>query len=1026
MKKSIILVCMFFMALAVTAQSGAKFDLGESQTMNKHISPNGKWLVGESTEYQEWGEEGLQGYASFLQDVATGERTWLTTFDNGDYNKTGSFTDVTDDGVICGVVKDPDNKVTWTDWNGTYTLPLNVAAIWQQDGTLTKLGLGTYTSSDFKQLSDGTYAMAISNDAKTVVGYVAFANFATYKPVGWVYNETTRQYDFKQYAMPEGYVKGQILDVCGDGSVAVGFVMKSLGHKEACFWISPDQCFVIENTKPVSGVQNDGVAYVISNNGRYIGCSLSGREPARLVFVNKEQGEYQIKYLGLREGYSEVTVDGVTDGGDMLGKYVYPVNGLQSPYYYDSSSQKNVDFDYFVYLYARDIQDEMPFTFTHYGYESVSFSGISADGKVIAGNDYSAPWTLTTEKNFVIWPETVSSIKAKATALGEVTVTVPKLKMDPYVFYDAKEFVLYRNGQEVKRIAKADLEDGYTEITFVDQGVKKGANYYSVAVNWTDSGSGEDILSPRCGEIVVNMDANFAFPLFDDFETSGIAAEGWWVDRHYGETALQNIGCGPYFGLNTTHYLNYAVFQSVPYSFALVSRHMDATDKESVYMSFARKWSYINQTDWELTKDTLSLEVSVDDENWIKVKDLGAYDIEVSKWGFEYVDLTPWAAGKVFQVRLHAHGQAASQILWVFDNVRIDEKPAQKPVDGLTGINIEDNGFRLTWKNTLGAYGLNYFGNRMYNVENKIIGNEGKDFIAINKFDAADLQMYVGKYLTSVSNEFYYFNEATKPLRAALVVYENGKLVRDQEILEPQNNIYATYKLDEPLQIKEGSEVWVGIKLIDYDPAMMPIRYQNTSDFVDGKSNIYSEDGGETWLNLADYYETVPGHETDGYASWQFTANITDTKDMPEDKIDLNFYALEIYKNGEKCRDLFVDALQGWYTDNESSIGDKYQVRWFALYDGTCSELSAEFVNDGTTASGINGVVKANNGGYIIDGETLLVNGDNKRVVLYDASGVKLYEGNASSLNMRSYGKGLFILKVYGNDGAEQTHKLMF
>lgn len=1024
MKKIGLLACLFIAALTATAQSGAKFEQGESATQNKRVSPNGKWLVGESTASHEWGLDALSGYVSFLQNVETGERTWLTSFESGDYNKSGSFTDVTDEGVICGVMKDPDTRITVTEIGYTYTLPLNVGAIWQKDGTLTKLSLGTYTAGDFLQFPDGMFAMAIANDAKTVVGYLSIGNYAQTRPCGWIYNESSKTYDFKEYALPEGYVKGRINDVSGDGKIAVGYCCKDLGAKEACFWISPDKCFVIENTNPVSGVQNDGEAFVISDNGNFIGCTLNGREPVRLVFIDKNNGLYQVKHLGLRDGYSEVTVDGVTDGGDMIGTYKYPVSGLVRPYYYSSSNLANVDFDYFVYFYANDIKDKIPYTFTHYGYESTSFSGMSADGTIIAGNDtYGKPWILTAEQSTLMWPQTVPSITGRASALGEVTVTAQKLMMDPYVYYDAKEFILYRDGKEVKRVAKADLEEGFTEITLVDQGVSKGTHYYSVAVNWTNRNTGEEMLSPRSEEITVNMEGSFDFPLFDDFETLSIQSQSWWVDRHYGEVALQFIGCGQYYGLNWTSYLNYTVFQSQPYSFALVSRHMDARDKESVYMSFARWWGYVNSYDWDLTEDTISVEVSVDDVNWIKVKDLRASEIEANKWGFENIDLTQWAAGQVFQVRLRAHGQALSQTTWRIDDLRIDEKPAHKAVDGIMGINTPD-GFRFTWKNSLDAYGLNYFGNRMYNVENRTLGNEGKELIAINKFDRSDLKMYVGKYLTSVTTELYYNAGATKPLRAAIVVYENGQLVREQEILEPQYNIWATYKLDESLQIKDDSELWIGIKLIEYDAALQPIRYQNTSDFADGKSNIYSEDNGNTWLNLADYYEQVPGHETDGYGSWLITANVTDAPEASKDKVDLDLYAYEVYKNGEKCSSLFVDALQGWFTDSESSVGDKYQIIAYYLSDGTCTELSKEFVNDGT--SGIKEIGTTGDEGYILDGEKLLINGDNSKVALYNAAGVKLYEGTSSSLNLRGFGRGLFILKVYGNDGSEQTHKLMF
>lgn len=220
------------------------------------------------------------------------------------------------------------------------------------------------------------------------------------------------------------------------------------------------------------------------------------------------------------------------------------------------------------------------------------------------------------------YPLTSPSIKVKATALGEITVTADKVAIDPYVMNEAREYVFYRDGKEVGRVAKADLGEDYKTVTFVDKGVERGTYLYSVAVNWQSQRDDSYIMSPKCEEVPVTMESTFAMPLFDNFDTQSIASNGWWVDRHYGDVAAQFVGCGPYFGLDVTSYLNYAVAQNQPYSYALVSRHMDARDKESVYMSFARYWEYVNSMDWEMGKDTLSVEVSVDDEKWESVLDM--------------------------------------------------------------------------------------------------------------------------------------------------------------------------------------------------------------------------------------------------------------------------------------------------------------------------------------------------------------------------------------------------------------------
>ena len=131
MKKTILLLCACLASWYAGAQTGAKFLQGEMMTQVDKTSPNGKYVVGYSLESQPWGLDSQTGFMSFLWDVETGEQEWMTTLDETDFSKSGRFVDVTDDKVICGWFKDPDNMLTSTEWGETYTLPLNVAAVWR-------------------------------------------------------------------------------------------------------------------------------------------------------------------------------------------------------------------------------------------------------------------------------------------------------------------------------------------------------------------------------------------------------------------------------------------------------------------------------------------------------------------------------------------------------------------------------------------------------------------------------------------------------------------------------------------------------------------------------------------------------------------------------------------------------------------------------------------------------------------------------------------------------------------------------
>ena len=93
-----------------------------------------------------------------------------------------------------------------------------------------------------------------------------------------------------------------------------------------------------------------------------------------------------------------------------------------------------------MYLYANDI--ELPYKFDFYARENVSFSGVSTDGSIIAGNDtYGKPWILKAEPKFVAIPPTISSVpNTSVLALGEVEVTFER-GIETHVWYQAKEYV---------------------------------------------------------------------------------------------------------------------------------------------------------------------------------------------------------------------------------------------------------------------------------------------------------------------------------------------------------------------------------------------------------------------------------------------------------------------------------------------------------------------------------------------------------------------------------------------------------
>lgn len=223
------------------------------------------------------------------------------------------------------------------------------------------------------------------------------------------------------------------------------------------------------------------------------------------------------------------------------------------------------------------------------------------------------------------------------------------------------------------------------------------------------------------------------------------------------------------------------------------------------------------------------------------------------------------------------------------------------------------------------------------------VGDEGNTFIAANSFPAEDLEIYRDKYITSVRTVISHnFELGTKDTHASIIIFEDNEIVREQEIKDLEYNEFMVIPLDEPLPINTDKELKVGIKIFDYDPQQIPIVYQNTDEYVKGRSDLYSQDGGKTWLCLSDFFATMEGHEKDGFACWEITANITDEPTAETLEQDENLETYNVYRNGERLNDTFIYNQQTRFTDEAPVDNATYTV--IAFYtDGSFSAVSNEF-----------------------------------------------------------------------------------
>lgn len=286
--------------------------------------------------------------------------------------------------------------------------------------------------------------------------------------------------------------------------------------------------------------------------------------------------------------------------------------------------------------------------------------------------------------------------------------------------------------------------------------------------------------------------------------------------------------------------------------------------------------------------------------------------------------------------------------------------------------------------------------------------------------------MYKGKYITSVSANINHSDiEDSEDTHASVVIFEDGTLIREQEMKNIVYNEFNTVVLDEPVLLDGTKEIKVGLKIFDYDERQIPISYQNTLNFVPGKSDLYSQDGGKTWKKLSDYYAGVSGQETDGYCNWNITANVTDEATVnPADVIyDDNLMAYNIFRNGEKINSRLIDSRQARFTDTEASDNCYYEVVAY-YYDGSVSDISDRYTL-GTLTSIQD--TDANNGLQVYPNpavDYINITGDFDKVTLLNVSGQAIFSTSQSTLTLAGIPSGVYFLRIESGDKIE-TRKVL-
>jgi hypothetical protein len=891
-------------------------------------SPDGRYVVGYNSYYN----INNTYMESFLYDMDSQEVEWITSYDEADLSVGGQFSDISNNGVICGVAKDMDHLITWVDYvmMEEFSGPTNVASIWV-DGIRTSLPYGEINPDEFTYLEDGTFALAISADGKTVSGFSSSGNMAVIKPCVWTLGENG-EWSLELLPIPTGATNVNIYKMSSDGKTILGGMYVNDAPKSV-YW-RDGVCNIIDGPAPANPDEWINVQpLAISGNGRYVAMSYNSKG----LIYDTESGEY--RDVPTFEDMNMIATQGVIDNnGNLYSTYQgYPVSHA---FIYLYKENRTLDLDYYLSVAAPALFEESSFN------SQYLFVNVSDNGKRFSGNTsfmFGSAWVMECDAENIVIPSTPEFTYGFSRSLNTATLRWERTGED-VEGYTLKSYNVYRGNSVVAEVA-AD-KDSY-ELTLEEQ----PAGYLSYTLEAVYEGAdGKQLKSPMSNAIQVALAADYSLPFFDDFESGSYQTTSWTPTRDYGH--VLDCGWSNFYGagVNDGTGLYSPVSHQEPYSFSIVTRAMDATGEKYVSVSFGFIFALLNSPVQVLDKDYIALEISTDcGDNWKQLANWSLAEMSAGNWSFKSLDVTDEAAGKVFYLRLRRHGEGKAQYISAIDNFAVNIADTMEAPEGLIGVLNADKSATMIWKSASGAYNLNHLGN--LRTMNMSFGNEGREMIGANLFTPADLTAYTGKYITSVSAliNFWTWSEEVLGVHATAVIFEDGEIVREQEFGDIIYNAYNVVDLDEPLLIDGTKEIKVGVRIHDYDADQWPLVCGVGDDYVPGKTDIYSEDNGKTWKRVSDNYDP---EDIMGHCLWDITAHVTESPEAVEVELSSLPLFYNIFRNGEVANTVAIDGNSTHFTDREAAEGNTYTVKAYSI-DGSASGFSNLFTLISTSVNEI-------------------------------------------------------------------------
>ena len=966
------------------------------------ISPNGKYVVGIGSTYDN------QKFSSFLWDSTTKKVSLTTTFDENDLSKGGMFNYVNNNGIVAGASKDKNlNKYNpGDDWSDPYMVYFVNATVWK-DGKPTYLGIGDQTTDDLSEEYDGSYAVSVSEDGKTIAGYI----YKSYMPAiacGWKYNDTTGEYDYYRYAVPAADALSTVNAMSSDGKVAVGNVLYG-GCRRPVVWTATNTYKEID-LSVATDESLGGDAAAVSADGKYALVYVNAQKAPKLAVY--DVAEDKLNDIKLPDAYS---VKGLAI--DNSGNFFCTItdnNYATKTYYYSANDKSLVTMDYFMETFAPELTD------TELDNTSLPAS-MSADGKCVAGNSGSygvfTAWFLKMNYKATLI-NAVENVRIYHSGINKLTVNWSPLAKLPEG-YTLKSYIVYVNGTVKTTV---DAKDG----TAAEYSFDATAGNYEAYVVATCAKGDKLVTSAASETVTATIPSSYAMPIIEDFEAQQFEKNFWTNEIEKADLSKVmkwNISGGNVYDYeNPSYFASTTSISNEPFEVSLISRFMDAANVSKPYLALYGNLTYVNVTPKaeELTSDFLDIQYSLDGKTWKTLKSICAKDVTPYVWSFYKVDLDE-LAGRAFQVRFNAHGEGKAQLRWCIDYVTFGTELSKAP-EGVKAVKSGDS-VEVTWENSFGAYEVSYLSNSnvipCYNI-----GNEGKPLIVAVDMPTKKLVNYTGKYITSVSS-FIYDDQtmgSTLKTQAEAIVYEEGVEVSRQAFDEnvSENAYSSTALLSKPVQIKEGKNYRIAVRIYDYDSQQSPLYYQASKEYKAGTTDLYSEDEGKTWSTI---YEFNKNNEDEARAMciWPIRANITETatvEGIPQ--LDGKLMAYNVYRDGKKVNNAAIFAAQPTFTDKNGNSDAKYTVQAFYT-DGRVSEISEPC---SITVSAIDNAFSDEEMNVAINGNRISINNSFDWATLVSANGQNIGYATADGIDTTGLAKGVYILTV-SKKGKKSTYKLL-